>query len=384
MALRELRRPLLRVTAAYLVVGPHVDRLGWAVFHGVCVDTPTRQRAALEHGGDRRASLSPRRTPSARGSDTALVHSQRRVQRRYGCAWVGSTPTIWSSAAPLTMPRHGATTRGGDIGPSLKALGNLWRGHARCRATAMTGIESLVASVGVVLVVGFAVHRPGRLLIVARVSHNAGRSVLIAVRCVIDQSLLGELKPLGLSSSCLIHGSALRAPALEATGDGLGRRVLVHARTVLPLLNTQSAATPLADVHVNPIATGLLGLVHMRGHRPICRQRTGPVSHGACPTRNRSLPRPQTRPARPRPACPAARTPKNITFTSARYMHVRRVAGGLSGSRPDGIAERGQPAARNTARILGWPSISSSSTISISSRPTMRASRRRPSDEKPQ
>ena len=134
----------------------------------------------------------------------------------------------------------------------------------------LAGIESLVASVGVVLVVGFAVHRAGRLLIGARVSHNAGRSVLVAVRCVIDQSLLSELKPLGLASSCLVHGSALRAPALEATDDGLGRRVLVHARTLLPLLNIQSATTPIADVHVNPTAIGLLGLVHMRGHRLIC------------------------------------------------------------------------------------------------------------------
>jgi hypothetical protein len=48
------------------------------------------------------------------------------------------------------------------------------------------------------------------------------------------------------------------------------------------------------------------------------------------------------------------------------------------------IVARGQPAALSTARILGWPSISSSSTTSTSSRPTMRVSRRRPSGEKPQ
>jgi glycerophosphoryl diester phosphodiesterase len=49
-----------------------------------------------------------------------------------------------------------------------------------------------------------------------------------------------------------------------------------------------------------------------------------------------------------------------------------------------GIMGRGQPAARSSARIRGWPSISRSSTTSTSSRPTIRPSRRRPSGEKPQ
>src|ERR1035437_3385723 len=49
-----------------------------------------------------------------------------------------------------------------------------------------------------------------------------------------------------------------------------------------------------------------------------------------------------------------------------------------------GIIGRGQPAARSSARIRGWPSISRSSTTSTSSRPTIRPSRRRPSGEKPQ
>jgi hypothetical protein len=43
-----------------------------------------------------------------------------------------------------------------------------------------------------------------------------------------------------------------------------------------------------------------------------------------------------------------------------------------------------QRAARSSATIRGWPSISSSSTTSNSSRPTIRASRRRPSGAKPQ
>jgi hypothetical protein len=56
------------------------------------------------------------------------------------------------------------------------------------------------------------------------------------------------------------------------------------------------------------------------------------------------------------------------------------VAGGLSGAR----ASYRQPAARSSATIRGWPSISSSSTTSSSSRPTIRPSRRRPSGENPQ
>jgi hypothetical protein len=45
------------VTAPAPVVGPQIDRLGRAAFHDVYVDAPTRQRTALEHGGDRRPSL---------------------------------------------------------------------------------------------------------------------------------------------------------------------------------------------------------------------------------------------------------------------------------------------------------------------------------------
>jgi glycerophosphoryl diester phosphodiesterase len=54
-------------------------------------------------------------------------------------------------------------------------------------------------------------------------------------------------------------------------------------------------------------------------------------------------------------------------------------------SNPAGATARGgQPAARSTARIRRWPSISSWSTTSTSSRPTRRPRRRRASGEKPQ
>jgi hypothetical protein len=60
--------------------------------------------------------------------------------------------------------------------------------------------------------------------------------VLVAVGGVLDQVLLGELEALGLASSGLIHGSALLVVALLAAtlGEGIGRRRVVHALTVLP------------------------------------------------------------------------------------------------------------------------------------------------------
>jgi hypothetical protein len=65
----------------------------------------------------------------------------------------------------------------------------------------------------VVLAVSLGVHRLGRFLIGPGVSHDAGRGVLVAVRCVLDEFLLCELKALGLASSGLIHRSALLATA---------------------------------------------------------------------------------------------------------------------------------------------------------------------------
>jgi hypothetical protein len=71
----------------------------------------------------------------------------------------------------------------------------------------------------VVLAVSLGVHRLGRLLIRPGVSHNPGRSVLIAVRCVLDEILLRELKALGHASSAFIHRSTLLATARRAIHD---------------------------------------------------------------------------------------------------------------------------------------------------------------------
>lgn len=70
--------------------------------------------------------------------------------------------------------------------------------------------------------------------------------------------------------------------------------------------------------------------------------------------------------------------------TAAPRARRDKAIGGMSGEREAVIAAHGQPAARSSARIRGWRSISSSSTTSISSRPTIRASRRRLAAEKPQ
>lgn len=58
-------------------------------------------------------------------------------------------------------------------------------------------------SVGGMLLVSLAVHRCSPLLIRAGagILHDPVRRVLVAVRCVLDQFLLGELKALGLASS---------------------------------------------------------------------------------------------------------------------------------------------------------------------------------------
>ena len=147
-----------------------------------------------------------------------------------------------------------------------------------------------------------------------------------------------------------------------------------------------------------------------RAHRPIPRQPPGPSArklaraealsetatredgienwdirslaiepyHPAGAALRRRDPRTRDPPAR------AARSSKSISVHE-RTLHARRRGRRRPERRPQGgIAGRGQPAARSTARIRGWPSISSSSTTSTSSRPTMRPSRRRPSGEKPQ
>ena len=79
-------------------------------------------------------SLSEAHTFRSRIGCRAGAFTAPRPAPVYGCAWVGTAPTIWSSAVCLNMPRHGATTCGGEIGPSLKDLGNLRPGGPRVYA----------------------------------------------------------------------------------------------------------------------------------------------------------------------------------------------------------------------------------------------------------
>ncbi len=54
------------------------------------------------------------------------------------------------------------------------------------------------------------------MLIGPSVSHDPSRRVLVAVRRVLDEVLLCELKALGLASSALIHRPTLLAMTLGA------------------------------------------------------------------------------------------------------------------------------------------------------------------------
>jgi hypothetical protein len=84
------------VATATSVVGPHVDRLGRAAFDDVYVDAPTRQRAALEHGGDRRPDLSLRGAHLPLADQTpGRGFTAPRPASAYGSAWMlWITPTI--------------------------------------------------------------------------------------------------------------------------------------------------------------------------------------------------------------------------------------------------------------------------------------------------
>jgi hypothetical protein len=76
---------------------------------------------------------------------------------------------------------------------------------------------------------------------------------------------------------------------------------------------------------------------------------------------------------------PSGEEPHQHQVHERTYVLVADVAGGLSGGGKVGSQGRRQMAARSTARIRGWLSISSSSTTSTSSRPTIRPRHRRPS-----
>ncbi len=73
------------------------------------------------------------------------------------------------------------------------------------------------------LTVGVAVDKVARgiALVGPRISHYAGRGVLIAVRRMLDQILFRQLEALGLASSGLLHRSALLTVTRGAIHDRL-------------------------------------------------------------------------------------------------------------------------------------------------------------------
>ena len=83
-----------------------------------------------------------------------------------------------------------------------------------------------------------------RILVALGVAHDPCRRVLIAVRGVLDQVVLGELESFGHASAGLLDGSALLATALGEVGVEFGTVVLDHRTTVL----ASGAAHPERDV----------------------------------------------------------------------------------------------------------------------------------------
>src|SRR5450755_2132299 len=144
-------------------------------------------------------------------------------------SWTVMTKTS-SEALPHRRRRSGIWARGDAACCArsvctLRVAGVRFRRHHDDRRRIVSAVGG---SVGLVLCVGFAVLGGARFLVRPGVSHDAGRSVLVAVRCVLDECLLGEFEPLGLASSGLVHGTALLAFTLGAIDDGFVRSVVIH------------------------------------------------------------------------------------------------------------------------------------------------------------
>src|ERR1017187_1719297 len=89
------------------------------------------------------------------------------------------------------------------------------------------------SSIGLVLLVGFAVHRGIRLLLRPGVVDNLGGSLLVSVRGVLDQFLPGEPEALRLATAGFLDGQPLSAATLGEVDEWVGGRSAVHPPTVL-------------------------------------------------------------------------------------------------------------------------------------------------------
>src|SRR5262249_39587354 len=120
---------------------------------------------------------------------------------------------------------------------SRNSLGD-WNGLAIAaappRGFGARGSARPPGSIGPVLFVSLPVHR-ARLLLLLRscVVHDARERLLVTVRCMLDQFVLGELEALGLASACLLDGQALVPSTFGQFKQRISRPVVGHAQTVL-------------------------------------------------------------------------------------------------------------------------------------------------------
>ena len=105
----------------------------------------------------------------------------------------------------------------------------------------------VVLALGAVLLVGLGVDLLGgeRVLVPAAVVVCDARRLLVAVRGVVDQILLGQLEALGLALSALDDRALGRIEALVA-GDAADRARLLGGRVDLLLLSARLLAHPLS------------------------------------------------------------------------------------------------------------------------------------------
>lgn len=132
------------------VVGPRVDRFRRAAFHDVYVDASTRQRAALEDGGDRRPRLSLRgaHLPHAHQMPRRCVHSAGIWMRAIRLQRVQASSSVDCRREP---PRSAIASQAAsptrcpivfDLRHGLRTLPSLYWGRAAGRGLKTPRAES--------------------------------------------------------------------------------------------------------------------------------------------------------------------------------------------------------------------------------------------------
>jgi hypothetical protein len=96
-----------------------------------------------------------------------------------------------------------------------------------------TSPEVAGTSVVVVFALGLAVYGVDWLFVGSRFLCDASGCVLVAVSCVLDQSLLREFEAIGLAASAFINGATLVTVSHRTINGNFRARIVVHARTAL-------------------------------------------------------------------------------------------------------------------------------------------------------